>query len=80
MVVSAKIWPHWLVSSRHVVVNYLLTVLSGRDVNSLSIARWLKVRDTGDLERGAAQLEIQQREMKSCNNSGVGSYFTLGGP
>ena len=45
--------------------------LSGRDVNLLSIARWLMVRDIGHMERGAAQLELQQSEMKSCNKQVV---------
>ena len=40
--------------------------LSGMDVNLVSITRWLMVRDIGHVERGAAQLELQQREMKSC--------------
>ena len=45
--------------------------LSGMDVNLLSITRWLIVRDIGDVERGAAQLELQQREIKSCNKQMV---------
>ena len=53
----------WSSSLREKVEN----PLSGMDVNLVS--RWLMVRDIGGVERGAAQLELQQREMKSCKKT-----------